>query len=193
VPEARYGSCAALGPDGELWISHGFTEDTGRFADTRSYDFATGTWTDRTPTGDVPVKRCLHDCFWSAGGRLILYGGQTTGVAALGDIWTFDPDAGAWEKGIEQAAPPRQLYALASNPRYGNLVFGGGTVDGGFLEDTWALDWGGPQLHALELTAGPSARAGATLIVDPAGRYLLFGGTNQDGLLGDVWELALPE
>ncbi len=176
-----------------MWISHGFTQDDGRFADTRSYDFSSAIWTDRTPSGDVPVKRCLHDCFWSAGGRLILYGGQTTGVAALGDIWTFDPAAGRWEKGIEQAAPPRQLYALASDPRFGNLVFGGGSIDGGFLGDTWALDWGGPQLHALEFAAGPSARAGATLIVDPAGRYLLFGGTNQDGLLGDLWDLSLPE
>ena len=45
----------------------------------------------------------------------------------------------------------------------------------------------------FELAVGPSARAGATLIVDPAGRYLLFGGTNQDGLLGDLWDLSLPE
>lgn len=190
VPAARYGSCASLGPDGELWISHGFTEDSGRFSDTRSYNFRTGTWTDRTPLDRVPVERCLHDCFWSAGGRLILYGGQTTGVPALGDIWTFDPEAGRWEEGIQQAAPPRQLYALASDPQLGILVFGGGSVDGGFLDDTWALDWGGPQLHAFEVVAGPSARAGATLIGDAAGRYLLFGGTNAEGVLGDLWELG---
>ena len=53
VPPARYGSCASLGPDGRLWISHGFT-DTGRFDDTRAYDFATGEWTDETPDGDLP-------------------------------------------------------------------------------------------------------------------------------------------
>jgi hypothetical protein len=52
IPAARYGSCAALGPDGELWISHGFTEDGGRFADTRSYNLETGIWTDHTPAGD---------------------------------------------------------------------------------------------------------------------------------------------
>ena len=53
VPPARYGSCASLGPDGRLWISHGFT-DSGRFDDTRAYDFATGEWTDETPDGDLP-------------------------------------------------------------------------------------------------------------------------------------------
>ena len=27
VPVPRYGTCAAVGPDGRLWISHGFTAD----------------------------------------------------------------------------------------------------------------------------------------------------------------------
>ena len=101
MPEARYGSCASLGPDGRLWISHGFTQDDGRFADTRAYDFATGQWTDMTPAGDGPIKRCLHDCFWSSDGqRLILYGGQTTGVAALDDIWAYDLASSAGRPGL---------------------------------------------------------------------------------------------
>ncbi|HEU0237409.1 MAG TPA: kelch repeat-containing protein, partial [Candidatus Limnocylindrales bacterium] len=41
TPTPRYGSCSGIGPDGRLWISHGFTEDGTRFADTRAYDFAT--------------------------------------------------------------------------------------------------------------------------------------------------------
>ena len=41
APVARYGSCAAIGPDGRLWISHGFTSEGSRFADTRAYDFTT--------------------------------------------------------------------------------------------------------------------------------------------------------
>jgi hypothetical protein len=188
VPEARYGSCASLGPDGELWISHGFTEDAGRFADTRSYDFASGSWTDRTPTvGDVPIKRCLHDCTWSPLGRLILYGGQTTGVAALGDLWSYDPASSTWSEAPQPAAQPRQLYALASD---GTLIFGGGSVDGGYLADTWALDSSGPALSASTAGSGPSARSGATLISDASGRYLLFGGLNADGVLGDLWELT---
>ena len=36
VPVARYGTCASVGPDGRLWISHGFTADGSRFADTRA-------------------------------------------------------------------------------------------------------------------------------------------------------------
>jgi hypothetical protein len=195
VPAARYGSCAALGPDTELWISHGFTEDSGRFSDTRSYNFETGTWTDHTPAGDVPIERCLHDCFWARKGfdqRLILYGGQTTGVAALGDIWAFDPTSGTWTQGPDQSAPARQLYGLAGAGGLGGLIFGGGTIDGGFLNDTWFLDVRESTLTPFDSGSPPPPRSGATLVNDPLagrGRVLLFGGMSADGLLGDLWQL----
>ena len=193
VPPARYGSCASLGPDGRLWISHGFTDDSGRFADTRAYDFATGSWTDETPSGDVPVERCLHDCYWSATGQLVLYAGQTTGLPALGDIWAFDPLAGVWQRGDEPAAPARQLYALTSTGAQG-LVFGGGSVDRGYLADAWLIDDSTLQLSELTVAGGPTARSGATLIHDgDSGRALLFGGVNDDGHLADLWELALGD
>ena len=192
VPPARYGSCASLGPDGEMWVSHGFTGEGGRFADTRSYDFASGAWTDRTPVDRVPVERCLHDCFWSSDGQLIMYGGQTTGVPALGDIWAYDLATGAWTNGSDPEAPARQLYALAADGA-GGTVFGGGSVDRGFLADIWSIDPHTLALAPLEVGPGPTARAGATLTRDLArNRLLLFGGTNDDGVLGDLWEFGLP-
>lgn len=188
VPPARYGSCASLGPDGRLWISHGFTDDSGRFADTRAYDFSTGEWTDETPDGPVPVERCLHDCYWSSDDRLILYGGQTTGVAALGDLWVLDPATG-WEQGPQPAAPARQLYALATANGIG-LIFGGGSVDGGYLSDTWLIAERTLEIVEQPYLTQPPARSGATLI--PAGefRYLLFGGRDAEGPLADLWELS---
>ena len=189
VPPARYGSCASLGPDGRLWISHGFTNDSGRFADTRAYDFATGQWTDETPESDLPVERCLHDCYWSAEGRLILYGGQTTGTPALGDIWAFDPAASAWERGSNPAAPARQLYAMAVSDS-ATVVFGGGSVDGGFLDDTWLIDDRNLDLGEEPKQTRPPARSGATLISAGAFRYLLFGGRDADGPMADLWELS---
>lgn len=197
VPAARYGSCAALGPDGEIWISHGFTEDSGRFSDTRSYNVETGIWTDHTPAGDVPVERCLHDCFWARKAfdyQLVLYGGQTTGVSALGDIWAFDPQSGTWTQGPDQAAPARQLYGMAEAGPLGAVIFGGGTIDGGFLNDGWYLDERTSTLQPLENESPPPARSGATLVNDTlAGRdrFLLFGGMNADGLLDDLWGVNL--
>ena len=195
-PLARYGSCAALGPDGRLWISHGFTEDGTRFADTRAYDFAAGTWSDETPAGSVPVNRCLHGCWWTDGGELALYAGQTTGVQALGDLWRLT-DAGTAAAGwstVDGALPDdRNLYAFA---RHGDhvLVFGGRGLGSTYHRDLHAID--ATTLAVVEVTADgswPRARSGATLIDDPAGgRVLLFGGRNADGAMADTWELRLP-
>lgn len=193
VPEARYGSCAALGPDGRLWISHGFTQDDGRFADTRAYDFVTGEWQDLTPSGRVPLERCLHDCWVSAdGSQLVLYGGQTTGVPALGDAWAYDFATGDWTNSTDGAAPARNLYGLAPASD-GALLFGGGSIDRGYLEDAWLLDETTLAMTPVSLGDGPAARAGATLISDAAReRVLLFGGEGDDGLLGDLWEVGRP-
>lgn len=188
VPAARYGSCAALGPDRRLWISHGFTH-TGRFADTRAYDFDTRAWTDRTPDEAGPVKRCLHDCMWAPDGRLVLYAGQTDGVAALGDLWTLDL-FGSWTEARAPEPPARQLYAFARDDATG-WVFGGRGAGGNVLGDLWTLDL--PTLaweRAQPAGDGPEARAGATLIADPArSRLLLFGGVGA-APLADTWQLS---
>ena len=189
VPEARYGSCASLGPHVRLWISHGFTQDDGRFDDTRAYDFVTGEWTDETPSGDRPVKRCLHDCFWAPNNTLVLYGGQTTGVPALDDIWTYDPASSSWTEGPEQIAAPRQLYALGVAPNGAAFAFGGRDIDGAYLADTWTINSSVPRLDPIEPGDSPTARLGAAMIVD-LDRALLFGGQDDDGLLSDMWSFV---
>ncbi len=196
-PVSRYGSCAAIGPDGRLWISHGFTSEGARFADTRAYDFATDAWTDETPAGAAPIKRCLHACWWTDTDAFILYGGQTVGVTALGDRWALSPGelpgTNAWSL-VEPDPTPigeRNLYAAA---RWGDatVVFGGESNDA-FLQDAWLLIDG---RTAVEVPVGalrPPARSGAELIADPArGRMLLFGGRDGPTAFGDLWQLTLP-
>jgi hypothetical protein len=196
VPVARYGTCAAVAPDGRLWISHGFTTDGVRFSDTRAYDFATGAWTDETPAGGVrPVERCLHACWWTEGGALALFGGQTTGVTALGDRWLFED--GAWSEVDETPAPDRNLYA-ATRIADATFVFGGQALDGTYLDDFWWLrDDDGGTRELTDAGDGPGARAGAAMVYDWwAGRGLLFGGRNAEGALADIWQFqslsALP-
>lgn len=192
APAARYGSCAALGPDGRLWISHGFTADSGRFADTQAYDFAAGRWTDETAPGRLAPIRCLHDCLWTPDGRLVIYAGQTTGTPAIGDLWTRGL-TGEWTS-VSDGPPPRQLYAFAElgGTAY---VFGGGSKDGGTLRDLWTLD-----LATLAWTEAspsgdrPSGRSGSAFVADPVGsRLLLFGGKRGNVALGDTWELAVGQ
>lgn len=195
LPVARYGSCAASGPDGRLWISHGFTSEGQRFADTRAFDFETGTWTDETPIGDAPIRRCLHACWWTDDGRLMLYGGQTTGTGALGDLWLLTPGerpgTNTWtERPVPEGMPPdRNLYAAARWGQ-GTLVFGGQGLDGDYLADTW---WLGDDATALPVDTGgaaPSARSGAEMVADGSrGRVLLFGGKDGQAAFGDIWRL----
>jgi hypothetical protein len=190
VPPARYGSCAALGPDGRMWISHGFTEDTGRFSDTRAYDFDAGSWTDLTPDGDRPVERCLHDCLWTPDGRLIVYAGQTTGAPAIGDLWAYEPSAASWAQAERPEPEPRQLYALAQLEGTA-FVFGGGTSDGGLLDDLWLLDLDSLAWSAVAPTSQPAGRFGASLIADgERNRLLLFGGKGE-GEFADLWQLSV--
>jgi hypothetical protein len=196
LPVARYGSCAAIGPDGRLWISHGFTSEGSRFSDTRAYDFQIGAWTNETPAGDVPVERCLHGCWWTSDGRLALFAGQTTGTPALGDLWHLSqghrPGTNAWSRArLPGALRPRQLYA---STRWGDstIVFGGGSLNGGYLADAWQFDDGG-RVRQLSITTGPTGLAGAELIADPArNRLLLFGGRGAEGTSNELWGLVLP-
>ncbi|MDP8904685.1 MAG: hypothetical protein M3N29_05115 [Chloroflexota bacterium] len=192
VPIARYGSCGGIGPDGRLWISHGFTDDAGRFRDTRAYDFASGAWSDATAASG-PVERCLHDCFWSDDGQLVLYAGQTTGLPALGDLWTYDATSAAWSEQPTPPPPARQLYAVAAlgGSAY---IFGGGAVDGGYLDGLWRLTLADLSWMPLEPAGDrPAARSGATLVADPVrARLLLFGGTDGDRELADLSALGGP-
>jgi hypothetical protein len=194
VPLARYRSCAAVGPDGRLWISHGFTHDAGRFSDMRAYDFASGRWSDETPKGDLPVVRCLHDCLWAPDGRFLLYGGQTTGVRAIGDAWSLRAAPGgtaAWNREPMPPLPPRNLYAVAEADSRA-YVFGGTPVSGAKLADLWRLDLRSGAWSSLKVGAGPSGRSGATLIADSRRqRLLLFGGAGDATAMDDSWELRL--
>lgn len=188
VPVARYGTCAGIGPDGRLWISHGFTSEQVRFADTVAYDFASGVWTFETPDPPVPVNRCLHGCWWTDTGELALFGGQTTGAAALDDLWLLQDGAWVAVEGLRPAK--RNLYARARLPG-GTLVFGGQTTDRSYLADAFIFADGEPDAIVVEMAGpGPAPRAGAEMIVDAQrDRVLLFGGSDAQRAYPDTWEL----
>jgi hypothetical protein len=186
VPVARYGTCSAVGSDGRLWISHGFTSDGIRFDDTRAYDFDAGAWADESPAGTRPVERCLHSCWLTDAGSLALYAGQTTGVAALGDRWTLAD--GGWTQSAGALPPERNLPAHVRLDA-STLIFGGMALDLGFLADLWLLrdDEADAELLTPDGPA-PSGRAGAALIRDGE-RILLFGGRTAEGASAELWAL----
>ena len=195
APVARYGSCSAIGSDGRFWISHGFTENGTRFDDTRAYDLDARRWADETPTGDLPVKRCLHACWWTVDDRLALYGGQTNGTPALGDLWAYSATAAGaagWASLGEPVPLARNLVAAAV-VEDSVVLFGGRTGTGAAVSDLHVVSGDLSAAEALPTTgATPTPRWAATLIHDSArGRLLLLGGT--DGVTSsEMWELPWP-
>jgi len=197
APVPRYGSCSGVGPDGRLWISHGFTEDRARFFDTKAYDFDLQRWIDLTPDGRTPVERCLHACWWTGDGRFVLYGGQTTTVAALGDLWSLTPGSGdtpgAWTQFDGTLPAERALPAFASFGE-SQLVFGGKSIGGAYLGDAYVVDGRSLTVSPPMIEgASPSGRASSTLIEDrERAHVLLFGGTGTNGAFSELWQLSTP-
>lgn len=188
APMARYGSCMIVGPDERLWISHGFTF-AGRFDDTRAYDLDSERWSSVGPVGRRPGERCLHDCFTTSNGELVLFGGQDDGAFALGDLWAMRGDR-TWERLPDPDLAPRRLYAVTEAGADAYL-FGGADEEGGDLADLWRID---RELLVFEPVPvpgpSPSARHAASIITDlEGGRLLLFGGQGRVAK-ADLWELV---
>lgn len=141
LPVVRYGGCSGYDPENDLfYISHGFT-NSGRFDDTWSFNLATDSWTDLSPSGDRPVKRCLHQCFFDAtSNQLVLFGGQSNAVPILGDLWKFDVATGAWTETepVDPAPLPRFNYSMAGDPESGEFFLFGGLTSQGKGDDLWA-------------------------------------------------------
>ncbi len=188
APRDRYGSCAIVGTDGRLQISHGFTL-FGRFDDTRAYNFKTERWASIAPDGRRPGERCLHDCFTSASGQLVLYGGQNDSVRALGDLWVTRSD-GTWDKRPDPGPRARRLYAVTEAGDHA-FIFGGAGKDDAVLDDLWRVDRETFEFTRVRVRgASPAGRSAGTLITDAArGRLLLFGGKAR-AAKADLWQLT---
>ncbi len=190
APKRRYGSCMVVGLDGRLWISHGFTF-AGRCDDTRAYNLKTERWASIAPDGRRPGERCLHDCFTSADGELVLYGGQDNGASALGDLWVMGRDRD-WEWRPAPRLKARRLYAVTEAGDYA-YVFGGAGEGNSIFDDLWRVDRETLEFERVGVGgSAPAARYAGALITDvKRGRLLLFGG--QGNLAkADVWELVEP-
>jgi hypothetical protein len=188
-PRARYGSCMILGSDGRPWMSHGFTF-AGRFDDTRAYDLRAERWAGIAPDDRRPGPRCLHDCFTSTTGALVLFGGQDDDDPALGDLWVTRAD-GSWRRLADPRLRARRLYALTEAGDQA-WIFGGAGRDGRLLDDLWRVDRETLRFVRVDVDGrAPSGRSASTLIADPVrGRLLLFGGL-AGGARSDLWQLVV--
>ena len=192
-PSPRYGAAGALDPAGRFLVSHGFT-DAGRFDDTWGYGLSGEAWTDASPQGQRPLERCLTRAVWdSDAGRLLMFGGQSTGVPFLGDLWQLTPDG--WSELTAKPKPsPRNFYAMAFDDAGGRLLLFGGSTESGPVNDLWLFDSASDSWSQLSPEGeAPSARFGQDAVWMPSsGSLLVFGGRDGSQDLNDLWQLALP-
>ncbi|MCC6293258.1 MAG: hypothetical protein IT164_11460 [Bryobacterales bacterium] len=194
-PSDRYGHSAILDEArGRMVISHGFT-GAGRFDDTWAFDLVTNRWSNITPSGTRPLKRCLHHAVYDqANSQMLLYGGCASGFGPcpLGDLWSFDLNTHRWTERTPVNRPAaRQHFGRSFDTVRSRLVLYGG-LGGGFLNDvwTWAPATNMWQRETVE-GAPPSGRSRHESTYAPhRGTTFFFGGSTNAGNSNELWMLG---
>ena len=169
------------GPPGTTWV----------------LPFGSPTWSQLSPSGDIPVGRYDHVAVLdTAGDRMLVFGGladiPTNALLSLSlsgaTSWTTLAALGG-------PAPPRTDHAAAYDPaRDRMVVFGGQSATGPVLQDAWALVFSSQTWINLNPSGQkPDARDGHVMVYDSThDRMLVFGGSdNGNNPLNDVWSLTL--
>ena len=189
-PKARYGHGAIFDPVSRSLVQFaGFTEESRRFQDTQSFSLANNMWQDWTPSGTKPDIRCLLTCAFDRTNRkMVIYGGQRSGF--LDDLWAFDLASRTWENLTVSPRPSGRLFAASFVERDGRFIVFGGSSASGNLNELQAFNFQTRQWTQLNVANPPSKRNGAlTAYIESENRFIVFGGSSDNGLLNDVWEL----
>jgi hypothetical protein len=189
----------------------GYSPQGTALADFWKLDVDAGTWTQITPTGDVPPPLASTRAVRMPGTTTAyVFGGYTgDGTSDTGDLYRVDYGSGAlaFTKITQVSQPtPRELHGFGYDPQTQQfVVFGGFSYAlGKALNDTWIMqlssDGGTATWSKLSGTA-PSARYGFFYGTDEVGgRFVVYSGaqnatgtsgTQQVNAAEDTWALDL--
>ncbi|MFT4262692.1 MAG: RHS repeat-associated core domain-containing protein [Nocardioides sp.] len=130
---------------------------------------------------------------WDASQQtVLLIGGQTSAAGYLNDVWKWDGTTWSAVTTTGTAPSARSGAVVVYQPgRAGTILFGGLNASGSF-NDTWMLKnnaWSLIQANGASTT--PSARWGATGMLDSYNNVVLFGGMAvNSGPQGDTYTLS---
>jgi N-acetylneuraminic acid mutarotase len=139
VPAARDSQAMVFEPKTGKMVLFGGWNQTTDLGDTWLYDPAANTWTAAAPAGEGPSSRALSQMVCEAStGKVILFGGGTSGNVATADMWAYDPVAGTWAPITPTGTlpPARSGHAVAYDSSKGLILFGGADR-GAFFNDVW--------------------------------------------------------
>jgi uncharacterized protein (TIGR03437 family) len=197
-PNSRYGHSAIYDPVRDrMVISHGFTS-AGRFDDTWTFSFANNRWTDISPAGNRPLRRCLHHAAYDGKrDQMFLYGGCSSGYGPCpqDDLWGFDLKSGQWNLIAVLPKPPgRERYGMVFDSVRDRLVLFGGSGTSGLLNDTWEYDPGARTWNQVTVNGlAPAARdRHESVFAANLGAMIFFAGQTNSGLTNELWMLSSP-
>lgn len=149
-----------------------------------------GAWLKHAVGSIPPAPRQGHGMAYDGTRKkVVLFGGATDPISdePLGDTWDWDGMNWEPEAHVEtpMAPSPRSNFAMTSLGN-GVVLFGGSTMDGGGMSDTWALDnqWRGqPAIGTI-----PARRLTAMAFDASHNQVVLFGGQDVNlNPLADTW------
>lgn len=191
-PPARRAHAMVSDCVNKVAILFGGVDSSGTFSDTWAYNFNSGEWTNKNPSGSKPSARHDHKmAFDSAHGVVVLFGGMG---APSSDTWTYDYSANTWTNKNPSGTKPSARYE--HNMVYDNancvVILFGGDEDGQtytFKSDTWVYDLDTNSWSQMNPSSHPSARRKHTMAFDSnSAAVVLFGGqTSGSSFNQDTW------
>ncbi|HOW51115.1 MAG TPA: kelch repeat-containing protein [bacterium] len=193
-PPERAGHCMAYDAVRGKVVLFGGSRGHTLYQDIWEWDDATGTWIDRTPTGNKPATRHHHAMvFDPVRGKIVLFGGLN-GSDRYQDLWEWDGATGAWTDRTPADSNPaaRSDHNMVYDASRGKVVLFGGTSGSITYGDLW--EWDGTagtwtdRTPTTSPSLWPTARSYHAMTYDPVrDRVLLFGG-DDGSLRQDIWE-----
>jgi hypothetical protein len=198
-----------MAPDvdrGEVLLFGGIlAEPAGRSNQAWSWNGATGTWTNRTPSplpASWPAARSDHTMTWDpVRHRIVMFGGWMDDFTQSDELWEWNGAAGSWTNLTPTPRPiawPEARYGHAATydaARGRLLVVTGfaGMSPRGYEADVWEWSssggtWTNRAPDPLPTIGWVPPRQDGVAVFDPArGKTLLFGGWDNT-LRDDAWE-----
>jgi hypothetical protein len=123
----------------------------------------------------------------SARQRVVLFGGEPSSGAVMGDTWEYNGATSTWTQRATTGPSARRNTVLVYDPLRAVTVLFGGTNAAAANNETW--EWNGTTWAQKTPTTSPTARYGASGVWDPVRqRVVVFGGNVANVYSNEVYE-----
>jgi N-acetylneuraminic acid mutarotase len=155
--------------------------------DTWVYDLSTNTWTEMTPATSPP-EQSMHAVAWLGDDKALLYPRERF------DTWVYDLSENTWTEMNPTGRPDsRSEHAMAWIDGDQVLLFGGHSLMGDKLDDTWLYDLSENTWTEKFPTSAPEGGYSSMAWIG-GDRAVLFGGGHHAGPANDdTWVYDLSE